>query len=150
MLQIVETSIDNPDASVLISELNQSLVQITGDDGTKNFHTEDVRTEKSSFLIAYLDGVPYGCGALRRISDDTAEIKRVYARKNQSGIGRAILLRLEEKASKLGYTKLLLETRKQNEHAIQFYTLCGYIPCSAYGRYRGKENACCFEKKLRK
>lgn len=91
MLHIVEASIDNPDARELISELNQRLVQITGDDGTANFHAEDIKTEKSSFLIAYLDGIPYGCGALRRISDDTAEIKRVYARRNKVGVGRAIL-----------------------------------------------------------
>lgn len=69
MLHIIETSIDNPDAKDLILELNHSLYQITGDDGTTSFHTEDVKTEKSSFLIAYLDGVPYGCGALRKISD---------------------------------------------------------------------------------
>lgn len=148
MLHIVEASIDNPDARELISELNQRLVQITGDDGTANFHTEDIKTDKSSFLIAYLDGIPYGCGALRRISDDTAEIKRVYARRNKVGVGRAVLYKLEEKAIELGYSKLLLETRKQNEHAIQFYDQCGYVHCSAYGNYCGKENAYCFEKQL--
>lgn len=148
MLHIIESSIDNPDAKDLILELNHSLYQITGYDGTTSFYTEDVKTEKSSFLVAYLDGVPYGCSALRRISDHTAEIKRVYARRNIVGVGRAIIKRLEEKAIGFGYTKILLETRKQNEHAIQFYTLCGYLPCSAYGKYCGKENAYCFEKEL--
>lgn len=150
MLHIVETPVDSPDAEVLLSELNQNLSQITGEDGTGNFHAEDFKAEKSTFLIAYLDGVPYGCGALRRLSDDTAEIKRVYARRNQAGVGRAILNRLEKQAIGFGYTRILLETRKQNEHAIQFYTRCGYSPCAAYGGYRGKENARCFEKKLRK
>ncbi|MBO5451078.1 MAG: GNAT family N-acetyltransferase [Lachnospiraceae bacterium] len=150
MLHIIETSIDNPDAKDLILELNHRLYQITGDDGTTSFHTEDVKTEKSLFLIAYLDGVPYGCGALRKISDNTAEIKRVYARRNNAGVGRAIINQLEEKAIEFGYTKILLETRKQNEHAIHFYTLCGYLPCPAYGKYCGKENAYCFEKELMK
>ena len=148
MLHIIEASIDSPDAKVLISELGKQLTQITGDDGTANFHSEDVKEEKSVFLIAYLDGIPYGCGALRNLSNDTAEIKRVYARKNKTGVGRSILCKLEEKAKEFGYSKLLLETRKQNTHAIQFYNKCGYVHCSAHGNYCGKENAYCFEKYL--
>lgn len=27
---------------------------------------------------------------------------------------------------------------------------CGYLPCPAYGKYCGKENAYCFEKELMK
>lgn len=148
MISMKEVPIQSSDAIMLISELNQRLLQITGDDGTSNFHAEDVDHDKSVFLIAYLDGIPYGCGALRKLSENTAEIKRVYARKNKVGIGRAIVGKLEERAKEFGYHKLLLETRKQNIHAIQFYSSCGYINCSAYGPYIGKENAYCFEKDL--
>lgn len=148
MLEIIETSIDSPDGNELISELNQRLIQITGDDGTINFHTEDTKVDGSTFLIAYLDGIPYGCGALRKISEDIAEVKRIYARKNKVGVGRAIICRLEEKAIEFGYHKLLLETRIQNSHTIQFYNECGYAHCAAYGNYCGNKNSYCFEKLL--
>lgn len=148
MLRIIESDIDSDDGKVLISELNQVLIQIIGDDGTIHFHKEDTRKENTVFLIAYLDEIPYGCGALRKISNDTGEIKRIYARKNTDGIGRAIVHRLEEKAQEFGYQQLLLETRVQNTHAIQFYENCGYMHCDSYGVYQGKDNSYCFSKSL--
>lgn len=148
MLRIIESDIDSDDGKLLISELNQILIQITGEDGTIHFHKEDTKVENAVFLIAYLDDIPYGCGALRKISNDTAEIKRIYARKNTIGIGRAIVRRLEERAQKFGYRYLLLETRVQNTHAIQFYESCGYVHCDSYGVYKGKDNAYCFSKSL--
>jgi putative acetyltransferase len=37
---------------------------------------------RSAFVVAYTDGVACGCGALRPLTETTAEIKRVYARPN--------------------------------------------------------------------
>ncbi|MGN0977274.1 MAG: hypothetical protein ACI4PH_04390 [Faecousia sp.] len=81
MLRIIESDIDSDDGKSLISERNQVLMQLTGEDGTRHFRKEDTRKENAVFLIAYLDDIPYGCGALRKISEDTAEIKRIYAKK---------------------------------------------------------------------
>lgn len=85
--------------------------------------------ERTTFVIAYIDCVPYGCGALRQVSKDTAEIKRVYARKNEWGAGGAILKALEAKA-------------------LEFYRKNGYSHCEAFGKYIGKENAYCFKKEI--
>lgn len=145
-IKITPASIDCADAKELIGELNSVLTEITGDDGTVNFSNNDVIGERATFLIAYVDGVPYGCGALRQISENTAEVKRVYARKNQCGVGRKVLKALEAKAVEFGYQKLVLETRVQNLHAIAFYQDNGYTRCDAYGKYVGKENAYCCEK----
>lgn len=145
-IKVVPSSIECEDAKMLITELNQVLTVITGDDGTVNFHKEDVMGERSVFMIAYIDDIPYGCGALRPITEDTAEVKRIYARENQHGIGHQILRTLETKAMEFGYHKLLLETRVQNLHAIEFYQRNGYSHCEAFGKYVGKENAYCFEK----
>ncbi|MGN0479351.1 MAG: GNAT family N-acetyltransferase [Hominenteromicrobium sp.] len=148
-IRIAETDIEDADAQTLIAELNAVLTEITGDDGTAHFSSADVQTAGSVFLVAYLDGVPYGCGAIRPVSERVAEVKRVYARKNTCGIGRRIVLKLEEKAGLLGYGKLVLETRVQNKHAIDFYSQLGFRRCAAYGKYVGNSNAYCFEKRLR-
>lgn len=147
-IEIKSASVDSEDAKMLISELNQALTVITGDDGTTNFHREDVLDERSAFLIAYIDGIPYGCGAIRQVSEDTAEAKRIYARKNQYGVGKAILKALETKAIEFGYHRIILETRVQNLHAIEFYHKNGYDRCEAYGKYVGKDNAYCFQKAI--
>lgn len=147
-IKILERSIDCDDAKELISELNQVLVVITGDDGTVNFSTEDVEAEGGVFLIGYLDGRPCGCAALRRLSEDTAEVKRVFSRKNNVGMGRHVMETIEEKAIQLGYSHLILETRVQNTHAIAFYSSLGYEHCEAFGKYVGKPNSYCFEKRV--
>lgn len=57
-------------------------------------------------------GKAVGCGASIEISQDTAEIKRMYARKKSSGIGKRILSYLEAKAKENGFRRIILETRK--------------------------------------
>lgn len=145
---IIERDINCEDARILLDELNSVLTVITGDDGTSNFKADDTRMDKSVFVIAYFDNVPCGCGAIRKMSETTAEIKRIYARKNEHGVGYKVVSALEEKARQFGYNRLLLETRVQNVHAIDFYHKMGYIHCEPYGRYVGKENAYCFEKEI--
>lgn len=147
-VQIRPSSMDSDDGKMLIGELNRILTDITGDDGTAHFHKEDVETDRGAFLIAYIDGEPCGCGALRPVTEGTGEIKRIYARKNVHGVGRKIVEALEEKAAIFGYSDLILETRVQNTHAIEFYKKCGFTHRSAFGKYVGNKNSYCFEKKL--
>ncbi|MEE1248941.1 MAG: GNAT family N-acetyltransferase [Lachnospiraceae bacterium] len=148
MIEVKKAQMDSLDAKELIQELNQVLTEITGDDGTANFKASDVQKEKSTFFIVYVDEKPYGCGALRKISDDVAEIKRVYARKNKLGIGSIVVQSLENAAASFGYKKILMETRVQNQNAIHFYEKNGYTHCENFGKYVGKENAYCFMKCL--
>lgn len=148
LVTIRPESIESEDAKTLIGELNQILTVIVGEDGSANFSNTDVEKERSVFLIARVDEKPYGCGALRMLSGDTAEIKRVYARKNQLGIGSRILRELEQQAAGFGYKKLLLETRVQNVNARNFYEKNGYRHCEAYGKYIGNKNSYCYCKEL--
>ena len=64
------------------------------------------------YLIAFSDGNPVSCRALRKLDDSTAELRRMYilSQARRTGIDRGILVRLEEKACRLGYETLLLET----------------------------------------
>lgn len=148
MFEIKEADINSKDAKALIKELNQILTVITGDDGTVNFHAEDVKQNRSVFLIGYEDEIASGCGALREIDMEYGEIKRIYARKNKCGMGRQIIAALEKKATQLGYKKLFLETRIQNKHAISFYEKNGYTHCQNYGVYQGSINSYCMCKTL--
>ena len=64
------------------------------------------------YLIAFSDGNPVSCRALRKLDDSTAELRRMYilSQARRTGIDRGISVRLEEKACRLGYETLLLET----------------------------------------
>jgi|SRR6516165_9955172 GNAT superfamily N-acetyltransferase len=103
------------------------------------------------FLIARVEDWPAGCGGLRRIDDQTAEIKRMYVEPGARcrGIGRKILEELEFHARRLGYRKVRLETGVRQPEAIQLYESAGYQRISAYGEFSGSPLSICFEKSLR-
>ncbi len=143
MIEIKEASVTSAEAVQLLKELSNALRRITGAGGEASFAAEDVENERSAFLIAYADSIACGCGALRPFTDTTAELKRVYARPNTQGVGTAIVKALEAKARALGYTELVLETRKVNAHAVVFYTKLGYTVCENFGKYKGREDAVC-------
>lgn len=148
MIEIKRESINCEDAKLLIEELNQVLCKITGDDGTIHFHKEDLFEERSVFLIGYIDGIPYSCGALRELNQKEGEIKRIYSRKNKVGMASQLIHALEQYAIQFGYERLFLETRIQNIHAIEFYQKTGYIHCENFGVYQESENSYCFSKDL--
>lgn len=101
-----------------------------------------------TFLVLVEGGEVLAGGGLRRIADDTCEVKRMWtaAAHRRNGYATVVLSRLEDVAREVGYSTLLLETGPLQPEAIELYTARGYrrIPC--YGRY---PDAVAFELGLR-
>jgi GNAT superfamily N-acetyltransferase len=76
-------------------------------------------------------------GGLRRLEDDTCEVKRMWtaAGHRRKGYASQVLARLEDAARAAGYTTLLLETGPLQPEAIDLYTARGYRRIPYYGRY---------------
>ncbi|MGB8453710.1 MAG: GNAT family N-acetyltransferase [Anaerocolumna sp.] len=142
-------NINSSDAITLMDELSAELEHITGNSGRGSFGNANIKNPRSIFVIARESDIAVGCGAFRELSDDTAEIKRMYARKKSSGVGGKILAHLEEQAKKFGYSRIILETRKCNEKAVSFYQRHGYRVIKNYGKYVEMPEAICFEKILK-
>ncbi len=139
----------SPDAIVLMNELSACLQAITGDSGQSSFSVSDVCIPRSLFVIARtLKGEAIGCGAFRPLDEKTAEIKRMYVRAKAKGTGSRLLSFLEKQAGIMGYEMLRLETRLVNQRAVSFYERNGYLRIANYGRYQGRAEAVCFEKRL--
>jgi len=137
------------DATSLMEDLSDSLRAITGDSGKNSFSVENIRNNCSLFVIARdKNGVAVGCGAFRPIDDTTAEVKRMFARIKDTGIGKKVLSYLEAEAYKMGYSEIHLETRLVNEHAVSFYEHNGYARIPNYGKYINNDMAICFGKQL--
>jgi ribosomal protein S18 acetylase RimI-like enzyme len=150
--ELIETSPSAAEALALIHELSQRLSMITGDDGRKSFTTESVQSPRARFVVAYLNGEPVGCGALRPLEVSghpfVCEIKRMYARVTGHGVGSRILQHLEQQGRILGYRHAWLETRRVNTVAVDFYLRHGYMERENYGVYVGRPEAVCFEKRI--
>lgn len=148
----------SPTAQQLLGELSAALAAITGDSGQSSFALDDVRGPLARFVVARdADGAALGCGALRPMAPSDAgdgpdarvgEIKRMYARPGTRGVGSAILAKLEAEATTLGYGALRLSTRAVNARAVAFYAQRGYRRIDNFGRYAGRVESVCFEKRL--
>ncbi|MBF7982063.1 MULTISPECIES: GNAT family N-acetyltransferase [Rahnella] len=134
----------------LIEMLSEELAAISGDNGKSNFTVGAMSDHKALWALARNSyGKAIGCGAIRPLTQNIAELKRMFTDRSVSGIGGALLTFLETSAKEMGYNELRLETRYINYRAVNFYEKNGYIRIENYGPYIGRTEAVCFAKLLR-
>lgn len=88
---------------------------------------------------------------MRRLDENTAEVKRMYVNPQvrKRGIGRALLEALECEARRLGVTEVVLETGTRLAPAIRMYESMGYVRIPLFGEYLSSpESSLCFGKSL--
>ena len=80
------------------------------------------------FLVGELEGEVVAMGAIKRVSPDAAEVKRMRVRPDLQGrgYGQAMLDSLHRSAARLGYTTLHLDTTVQQQAARSLYLKNGY------------------------
>ncbi len=100
------------------------------------------------FMVARRDGQAVGCGAVRTLDTDHAEIKRMWVdpAARGLGIGRGLLSALETAAGRLGAHTARLDTAAYLTEALPLYRSSGYAEIPAYN---GNQYAAhWFEKRL--
>ncbi len=104
---------------------------------------------RGTVLLAYIDGVPVGVVALRKIEDDICEMKRLYVKKQARGrgIGKYLSIALMERARELGYKKMRLDTLYSMTSAVSLYKSLGFYEIPPY-RYNPLPDALFMEIEL--
>ncbi len=97
-----------------------------------NFQEE--YSERDGLFLAVLeDETVIGSGAIRKLDEDTAELKRVWLleKYHGQGVGFRIVQQLLEFAHQKGYQRVRLQTHPQQTRALDFYRKVGFheIPC---------------------
>lgn len=152
-VDIRRSSLASPDAIRLITALNAELTSKFPEPGATHFSLshEQVADGDGAFLIVYVDDEPVGCGAIRRLDGERAEIKRMFVSPSfrGHGIGRAIVRALEDEARRLGFSRVVLETGTRLPVAIALYESAGFTRIPLFGEYTGSpETSICFGKAL--
>jgi GNAT superfamily N-acetyltransferase len=85
-------------------------------------------------LLARFEDRVIGIGCLRRIGQDTGEIKRMYVRPELrgKGIGKRLLDELLSEARKIGYPKIRLDSARFMKEAHSLYRSIGFREIAAY------------------
>jgi GNAT superfamily N-acetyltransferase len=101
-------------------------------------------------VVARAEGRALGCGALRKLDDATAEVKRMYVEPEMRGRGVAqeILDHLEATGRDFGVHRLVLETGIYQAEAIGLYRRAGFKPIRCWGEYAETLTSVCFEKRI--
>ncbi|MFG1989262.1 GNAT family N-acetyltransferase [Actinoplanes sp. NPDC048988] len=150
MTTIEERPWDDPAGIALRTAQRAELDQRYGSDDHEP-GTPPSAADIDLFLVAFDDdGRALGCGALRRLDDVSAEVKRMYVTpaSRGSGTATALLRALEEAARSRGWTTLRLETGPAQPDAIRFYEREGYREIPLFGPYAGSDLSVCYERAL--
>ncbi|HLY37066.1 MAG TPA: GNAT family N-acetyltransferase [Candidatus Binatia bacterium] len=138
----------------LIEALNAELAGLYPEPGATHFRLDpaEVGDGHGAFLVVYVDGMPVGCGALRVLDADTAELKRMYVTPTARGrgLGRRLVAALEAEARAIGVRRLVLETGIRQDAARALYRATGFEPIPLYGEYRASpDTSVCLGKEVR-
>ena len=149
MIKIVRTDSSNEDFIALLRGLDAELAERDGSEHSYYVQFNKIDDIKH-VLIAYDDGRPVSCGAIRPLGPGQMEVKRMFTVPHSRGygIGATILDELESWAAELGASSCILETGKRQPEAIRLYERSGYTVIPNYDQYIGMENSVCFEKVL--
>lgn len=147
-LELVRTTSQNADFANLIVKLDENLASRNGDMQEYFNQFNKVDTIKH-VIIAYINGIAVGCGAIKQFDNESVEVKRMFVSDEYRGrrIASKVLNELENWAKELGYASAVLETSNVQTEAVALYTKT-YTVTENYGQYAGIETSICFKKEL--
>jgi GNAT superfamily N-acetyltransferase len=143
---------DSPDAVALTAAQQQELsASYAGENDIGPARDASMFVEPDGVFLVVRDdeGRAVACGGVTRFDETRAELKRMYVVPDARGrgLGRRILVELEEHARRLGYARVVLETGTRPE-ALGLYESAGYAPRPCWPPYDARVLSRCFEKNL--
>jgi putative acetyltransferase len=134
----------------LIEKLDDYLISLYPPESN---HLLDIKTllQPDIIFLTAKDGHEYiGCGAIRIVKDQYAEIKRMYVSPSArgKGVGYKSLSELQNIAGQIGFKILRLETGAKQPQAIRLYEKFGFYKISAFGEYRPTGSNVFYEKHI--
>lgn len=147
---IVAVSPGVPEARELIRQLDLEIAALYPGLPINGIDADEFDQAGGYFVIARENNIAIGCGAIRPVTADCVEIKRMFvcASARRRGIARQILRHLEREARNRNFRSVVLETGHLNREAIQCYAAAGYFPIPPFLGYVGSPISRCFAKSI--
>ncbi|GAA4714287.1 GNAT family N-acetyltransferase [Nocardioides conyzicola] len=138
----MEVRIDDPRRDDVVALLLEHLADMRATSPPESIHALDVdalAVPAITFVTAREDGVLLGCGALKALDDDHAEIKSMRTTQAARGRGVAgeVLGWLLAEARARGLARVSLETGTEDYFAPahRLYLRHGFVDCGPFGDY---------------
>jgi putative acetyltransferase len=151
-LDLRREDLDSPAVQELFAALNAEISRRYPEEGPSHFRldAEEIVNGRGALLVAYLADRPVGCGSIRKLDDDAAEIKRMYVSDDTRGrgIGRTLLRALEAEAHDLAVRRILVETGEHQEAALALYEGAGFQRVDRFSEYSTSALSVCLAKEI--
>lgn len=111
--------------------LDEFIEEVIGDhelDDMDNYRELYIPEKRGLFLVVLDDGRVVGTGALRKKTDEVAELKRIWLLEEYHGrqIGYRVVNQLLDFAREQGYKSVYLESTQRQKRALAFYRRMGF------------------------
>lgn len=144
---------DNKDFVQLCHELDSYLDRAIGGEAKREKYKKFNHLDTMDYVtVAYDKERAVGCGALRKYSDRSVEIKRVFVREDyrKRNVGGILLEQLISHAKKSGFEQIILETGNFLQDSLRLYSRYGFEQIENYGEYKNMEESLCMGCNIKK
>lgn len=138
-MQIKIDDLSGSEIYALLQEHLQDMVRHSPPESVHALDIEALRQPDITFWTAWEGGELLGCGALKELDAQHAEIKsmRTAARHLRKGVARHLLHHILAEARRRGYRRLSLETGSMEvfKPARNLYATFGFAYCGPFADY---------------
>lgn len=151
-MEIKIDNLANPKVQKLLRDHHQDMTSVSPPESTHTLDITELKNPDATFWSAWEENELVGCGALKKLSTETAEIKsmRTSEASREKGVGSAILKHIIEVAKDQGYRSIYLETGSMTffEPARKLYRKYGFDNCKPFAAYSEDPNSVFMRKAL--
>jgi len=150
---VADIRLENPrqdDVMRLLAALDAYLESLYPPESNHILDIDTLCAPDIRFFVARRGSEAVGCGALRVDPTGYGEVKRMFVHPAARGqkLGRAILARIEDQASREGLERMRLETGIHQAAALALYRRAGYAERGPFGEYASDPLSHFFEKAI--
>ena len=138
-MQIRTDDLTGPEIADLLNEHLRDMRAYSPPGSVHALDLDRLRRPEITFWTAWDDGQLLGCGALKELAPDRAEIKsmRTASAHLRRGVGKRMLHHIVDEATRRGYRHLYLETGSTPafDPARRMYEGLGFTYCGPFADY---------------
>ncbi len=126
-----------PAVTAMIRELDRYMEGLYPAESNHLVDIDTLARPSVRFYAATVDGVVAGCGAIMLQPDGYAEVKRVFVRPGNRGLGlgRRLMQTLEHATRDAGLALMRLETGVSQPEALSLFEAMGFSRRGPFGDY---------------
>jgi putative acetyltransferase len=139
-MQIATDDLSGPEIAEFLAEHLRQLRSVSPPESTHALDLDALRRPDVTFWAVRDGGELVGCGALKRLDADHAELKsmRTAGARKRSGVASLLLTHIITEARRGGFSRLSLETGTAEffRPARRLYEKFGFADCDPFADYR--------------